>query len=100
MRKYSCYEYEIHPYYEETNAEYYTNRSGPDTVTRYTYTIDCEGHDIESDEWYHTEQEAIEAACNHIDRLEDGPDEPDYDAPTAHETYMKAHEDRQKLRGY
>ncbi len=65
----------------------------------YVYTIFTDYEAIESDEWYYSEQEAITAACNHIDILEDGPDEPDYDAPTSHETYMKAHEDRQKLRG-
>ncbi len=55
---------------------------------------------IDSDEYYDSYEQAHQAACDHIDRMQDGPDEPDYDAPTAHETYMKAHEDRQKLRGY
>jgi|ERR1700677_1306973 len=99
--KHSCYEYEITKDYEASfdivDIDPRNSRIG------WSYTIINEemyGGDIESDEWYCTEQEAIDAACNHIDILEDGPDEPDYDAPTAHETYMKAHEDRQKLRGY
>ncbi len=105
--KHSYYEYEVYPDYE---ASYdLADRDPKISSTKWLYKILLDDPErkfwtgeteIDSDEWYTTEQEAIEAACNHIDTLEDGPDEPDYDAPTAHETYMKAHEDRQKLRGY
>jgi hypothetical protein len=54
----------------------------------------------ESDEYYDTQEEAHTAACTYIDRMMSGPDEPDYDAPTSYEIYLKAHEDRRKLRGY
>ncbi len=55
---------------------------------------------IDSDEYYDSYEQAHTAACEAIDRMMDGPDEPYYDAPTSHETYLKAHEDRQKLRGH
>lgn len=55
---------------------------------------------IDSDEYYDSYEQAHEAAIGAIDRMMDGPDEPDYNAPTAQERYMQAHEDRQKLRGY
>ncbi len=87
--KYSCYKYT-------------TYCDGEHSFTwMYIIHTDCEYQgDIECDEYYDTREQAIDAAHTHIDRLENGPDEPDYDAPTAHETYMKAHEDRQKLMGY
>ena len=87
--KYSCYTYT-------------TGWEGEDIGTWiYVIHTDCDyTGDIECDEYYDTRDDAIKAAEEHIDKLENGPDEPDYDAPTAHETYMKAHEDRQKLRGY
>lgn len=103
---YSCYEFEVYPDYE---ASYdLLNRDPNISSTKWVYTIllnDPErkfwtGEDsIESDEWFDSEQEARFAAIGHIDRLEDGPDEPDYDAPTAKEMYQRAHEDRQQLRG-
>lgn len=90
-----------------------------DKYSHYKYTTWCDGehmgtwiyvihipgdygvnHDIECDEYYDTREDAIKAAEDHIDKLEDGPDEPDYDAPTAEEMYQRAHDDRQKLRGY
>lgn len=68
---------------------------------QYVIHTDCEYQVyIECDEYYDTREQAIDAACEHIDRLEDGPDEPDYDAPTAEEMYQRTHDDRQKLRGY
>ena len=99
--KHSYYEYEVTQDFE---ASYDLADRDPNiSTTKWIYTIindEMYGGDIDSDEWYHSEQEAIEAACNHIDRLEDGPDDPDYDAPTAEEMYQRAHEDRRKLRGY
>ena len=92
--KYSCYEYEV---FQKIVGQ---------LLDGWVYKIYGEGclpYDdgvIESDEWYETEQETIEAAHEHIDKLENGPDEPDYDAPTAEEMYQRAHDDRQKLRGY
>lgn len=94
IKKYSCYEYEI------TGRDIGTDSAQYDYVIYLNQNYLGQDECIESDEWYETAQEAIEEACNHIDKLENGPDEPDYDAPTAHETYMKAHDDRQKLRGY
>jgi len=105
--KHSCYEYEVMPDYQ---ASYnLADRDPQVSCTKWVYTIllnDPErkfwaGEDtIESDEWYKTEEDAIEAAKNHIDCLEDGPEEPDYDAPSASEMYQRAHDDRRKLRGY
>lgn len=101
--KYSCYEYEVYRYHD------LEDQTPCDCNAKWLYKIlfhDAEhkfwsGQDsMTSEEWYHTEQEAIEAACCHIDRLEDGPGEPDYDAPTASEMYQRAHDDRQKLRGF
>lgn len=95
--KYSHYEYEIREWCD------HSGKLDPEGKIRFIYNIftDCyyQG-DIESDEWYETYAEANEAAQEKIDRLEDGPDEPDYDAPSAEEMYQKAHEDRRKLRGY
>jgi len=90
-----------------------------DKYSHYKYTTWCDGehmgtwvyrihvpgdygfdHDIESDEYYDAREDAIKAAEERIDRLEDGPDEPDYDAPTASERYQQAHEHRRKLRGF
>lgn len=86
--KYSCYKYTI---WYDTDNNYWL----------YAIHTDCHYQgDIECDEYHDTREDAIKAAEDHIDKLENGPDEPDYDAPTAHETYMKAHDDRQKLRGY
>lgn len=68
---------------------------------QYAIHSDCPYQgDIEGDEYYDTRDQAIDAARNCIDRLEDGPDEPNYDAPTAEEMCQRAHDDRQKLRGY
>jgi len=68
---------------------------------QYVIHTDCHYQgDIECDEYYDTREQAINAAHDHIDKLENGPDEPDYDAPTAEEMYQRAHDDRQKLRGY
>lgn len=53
---------------------------------------------IDSDEYYDSYEQAHQAACDSIDRMQDGPNEPDYDAPTSSEMYQRAHEDRQKLR--
>ena len=75
----------------------------PEHWSGWVYKIhndDTYGGDIESDEWFETEQEARLAVVAHIDKLEDGDCEPDYDAPTAAEMYQRAHDDRQKLRGY
>lgn len=94
--KYSCYEYEVSEDFDGSGIKWGYIILLNDPEHKFWTGEDK----IVSDEWYATEQEAIEAACNHIDILEEGPDEPDYDAPTAHETYMKAHENRQKLRGY
>lgn len=88
-----------------------------DTYSSYKYTTWCDGEhmgtwmyaihlqydyqaDIESDECYDTREDAMNAACEHIDRLQDGDIEPDYNAPTADERYQQAHEGRRKLRGY
>lgn len=89
--KYSCYEY--------------TTWCDGEHIGTWIYLIHIPGdyglnHDVESDEYYDTRDDAIKAAEKHIDKLENGPDEPDYDAPTAHETQMQAHEYRQKLRGH
>lgn len=89
--KYSCYEY--------------TTWCDGEHMGTWMYVIHIPGdyvfnHDIECDEYYDTRDEAIKAAEEHIDKLESGPDDPDYDAPTASEMYQIAHEDRQKLRGY
>lgn len=93
MKKYEGYKYNIEAYTEELSTIYWAVRK-PEEAVRYVYTIFDKHTDYDSDEWYHTEDEANEAAKQHIDTFFDGPDEPDYDAPTAHETYMKAHEDR------
>ena len=94
--KYSYYEYEV--YQEAYEGKMTWNYKILLNDPQYTFWT---GEDsIESDEWYETEQETIDAAHEHIDKLEDGPDEPDYDAPTAEEMYQRAHDDRQKLRGY
>lgn len=61
--KHSCYDYEIFPWQDTTN---------PDDTKRYVYIIDG---DIESDEWYYTEADAVKAACDHINALEEGPSE-------------------------
>ena len=92
--KYSCYEYEI---FKDSDPSHYIYRIYLNDPDRKFWT----GEDtINSDEWYDSEEDAIKAACENIDSLESGPDEPDYDAPSAHERYINAHEDRQKLRGY
>lgn len=94
IEAYSHYKFEV--LFKESYA---TNNVWKGWV--YEIHLDCHYQpNIESDEWYDTEQEARFAAIGHISKLEDGPDEPDYEAPTAHETYLKAHEDRRKLRGY
>lgn len=73
--KYSCYEFQIFhelvPVWSATGKTY-------KTVNGYTYKIFREpnylgqGDDIESDEWFETEQEARFAAVGHIDLLENG----------------------------
>ncbi len=107
IEKYSCYEFEVYPDYE---ASYDLRDRDPNiSSTKWLYEVllnDAERKfwtgetEIESDEWYASEDEARRAAHHHIEILEDGPDEPDYDAPTAAEMYQRAHDDRQKLRGY
>jgi hypothetical protein len=99
MNIHEGYEYNIETYVEEINTSYWTG-SKPEEQVSYVYTIFTEHTDYDSDQYYNTEQEAEEAAKSHIDTFFDGPDEPDYDAPTAQEMYERAHEDRQKLRGY
>ena len=86
--KYSCYKYT-------------TYNDGEHAFSwQYVIHTDCEYQgDIECDEYYDTRGQAIDAACEHIDKLENGPDEPDYDAPTAEEMYQRAHDDKQKTRG-
>ena len=95
--KYSCYEFEVMKTIVGQLHDGWVYKILLDDPERKFWT----GEDsIESDEWYETEQEAINAAHEHIDKLEDGPDEPDYDAPTAEEMYQRAHDDRKRLRGY
>ena len=103
IEKYSCYEFEV--FY---SSGVIPIPGSPEHWEGWIYKILLDdpqmkfwtGEDsIESDEHYDTEQEARFAAIGHISNLEDGPDEPDYDAPTADEMYQRAHEDRQKLRG-
>ena len=68
IQKYSCYEYEVcaHPDDDYPAHKYYT------------YKILCyknyvgQNNDIESDEYFDTEQEANFAAIGHIDLLENG----------------------------
>ena len=55
------------------------------------------GDDIESDEYYDTRDCAIEAAQGHIDRLEDGPSEPDYNTPNYFEQAPNYWQERFKL---
>ena len=88
--KYSCYKYTT--WYDGEHA------------FTWMYVIHIPGdygfdHDIHGDEFYDSREQAIQAAHDKIDDLENGPDEPDYDAPTAQEMYERAHEDRRKLRG-
>lgn len=94
IKKYSYYEYEI------VGRDIGTDKAQYDYVIYLNQNYLGQDECIESGEWYETEQEAINAAHEHIDRLENGPDEPDYDAPTAEEMYQRAHDDRHKLRGY
>lgn len=75
--KYSCYEFEVKVI---DTGEY---------KGKWEYVIyDCilsiygENPNIESDEWFDTEQEARFAAVGHIDLLENG-SEPDYDKEPA-----------------
>jgi hypothetical protein len=90
IEKYSCYKFEI----------LRTIVGHLQDGWSYKIYMDCNySPDIESDEWFETEQQARFAAIGHICKLEDGPDEPDYDAPSAQEMYQRAHDDRQKLRG-
>ena len=93
IEKYSCYEFQI------------TNVAAGNNPNLWVYEIFCECYPpyddgvIESDEWFDTEQEARFAAIGHICKLEDGPGDPDYDAPSAEEMYQRAHKYRQELRG-
>lgn len=70
--KYSMYEFKI--FHELIPVSIDKDK----TVDGYTYKIFCErdylGHedDIESSEWFETEQEARFAAIGHIDLLENG----------------------------
>lgn len=66
IEKYSCYEYEVWATDKDTDNEQnnYTIYLGQN------YLGDKEA--IESDEWYETEEEARQAAIDHIDRLENG----------------------------
>jgi hypothetical protein len=75
--KHSHYEYEV---YEDFEASYNLADRDPEiSSTRWVYTIYlndperklCVGDDtLESDEWFAMEEEAIKAACHHIDCLE------------------------------
>ena len=97
IEQYSCYKFEVF-----RSSGVLPIPGAPEHWEGWVYKIhndEMYGGDIESDEWYDTEQEARFAAIGHISKLEDGPDEPDYDAPTAEERYQRAHDDRQKLRG-
>jgi len=60
--KYSCYDYSIFPWNETGN---------PNDTRRYVYVIYA-NDEIESAEWFDTEQEARFAAIGHIDLLENG----------------------------
>lgn len=65
MPKYSCYEYEIENWFITND---------PDEKPKYVYTIFLDDFTEQSDEWYHTEQEAEDEAKSRIDVLEDGPE--------------------------
>ncbi len=77
--KYSLYEFEV--YSEKLNddtAEWLKINDIPVTDLVWVYKIYCDRdylnqcRDIESDEWFETEQEARFAAVGHIDKLENG----------------------------
>jgi hypothetical protein len=73
IKKYSCYEYEIRKYglYEKCDDHEHQLHG-----QAYDYKIKTEGcypYDdriINSEEWFETEEEADQAAKEHIDRLE------------------------------
>ncbi len=73
--KYSCYEFEI--IHELIPVWGFSGKTGK-TINGYIYKIydaGCPPYDdgvIDSEEWYHTEQEARIAAMEHIDLLENG----------------------------
>lgn len=98
MNKYEGYEYNVETCAEEIDNSCWTGTK-PEEKIMYVYTVFAEHTDYDSDEWYHTEEEAHEAAKRHINTFFDGPDEPDYDAPTFAETYRKAWEQDQDLKG-
>jgi hypothetical protein len=84
--KHSCYDYEIFPWNDTQN---------PDDTKRFVYVIDG---DIESDEWFYTEEEAASEARRYIDALQEGGDiEPDYDRPNYFEQSPEWWEERRKL---
>ncbi len=76
LETYSCYEFDIIKgvFMLETHLE-------PGFIYK-IYSSGCPPYYdgvIESDEWFETEQEARFAVIGHITKLENGPDEPDYD---------------------
>ena len=87
--------------YKKTNykVEQWMDDEEPGSLPKYVYTVYFEYHEHESDEWYFSESDAHTAAKETIDRSMDGPDEPDYDAPTFAETYQKSWEQDQQLKG-
>jgi hypothetical protein len=83
--KYSCYEYTI---------------SIDDDHHEWLYVIhvnDGFQDEITCDEYYESREAAITAAENHIHRLENGPDDVDYDAPNYFEQTPDYWEQRRKL---
>lgn len=93
MRKHLNFKYDL---FECTPKPHW----GADVAKVWNYLIhdDHQGH-IESDEWYCTLGEAESACIKHIDGMCDGDSEPDYGAPTFQETYEKAWEQDQILKG-
>jgi len=88
--KYEGIEYEVEQWMDDEE---------PGAYPKYIYTIRTEFTDYDSNDWYGSESDAHSAAKEEIDSMMDGPDEPDYDAPTFAETYRKAWEHDQNLKG-
>lgn len=87
--------------YEKTDyeVEQWIDDEEPGAHPKYVYNVYFEYHEHQSHEWYFSESDAHTAAKETIDRSMDGPDEPDYDAVTFAETYQKAWEQKQQLKG-
>jgi len=82
--KHNSIEYELEQISIESDATPSLHDREPPTELVWVYRIDNDNpyfsDSIESDEYYTSYDEAHEACINHIERLCDGPDEPDYDA--------------------